>query len=180
MPKQVVIPSIELFDEERGVFITTKETVFSVEHSLVSISKWEAKWEKPFLSKVAKTPEEMLDYIRCMTITPNVDPEIYKVMPNEVVKDICNYIEKPMTATTFSKRPAGGGREIITSEIIYYDMIALQIPVEFQEWHLNRLLTLIRVCSEKNAPPKKMSKNAIRNQNSALNAMRRAKSGSRG
>ena len=111
-----------------------------------------------------------------MTITQNVDPEVYNCLRNSDIDKVNSYIQAPMTATTFMEDKSGkGNREIITSELIYYWMIALNIPFECQKWHLNRLLTLIRVCNIKNTPPKKRSKRDIMNQNAALNAARRRK-----
>lgn len=171
---QITIPSTELFDEEKQEFRTTKEYVLQLEHSLVSISKWESKWNKVFLSKEEKTYAETIDYIKCMTITQNIPDEAYQYITKDNVDKIEKYISAPMTATWFSKdKPTGGNREQPTSELIYYWMIALNIPFECQKWHLNRLLTLIRVCNIKNTPPKKMSKSALMKRNAALNAARR-------
>ena len=177
----IIIPERELFNEETGEFIVFKEKKLQLEHSLISLSKWEEKWNKPFFSKEEKTYEETIDYFRCMTITPNVDPEIYNYLTNENVEEIKRYIDAPMTATTFSKKEESKfNREIITNEIIYYWMISLQIPVEFQKWHLNKLLTLIRVCNIKNQPEKKRSKRDILRNNAAINAARRQKMNSKG
>ena len=151
----LTIPPIEMFNEKTSEFVYSKETKISLEHSLVSLSKWESRWNKPFLSKDNKTLEETIDYIRCMTITQNVDPEVYFRLTDENINTINKYIESPMTATTFSDN-GHSSREIITSELIYYWMISLNIPMECQKWHLNRLLTLIRVCNIKNAPAKKI------------------------
>lgn len=175
----LTIPPIEMFNEKTGEFVYSKETKISLEHSLVSLSKWESRWNKPFLSKDNKTLEETIDYIRCMTITQNVDPEVYFRLTDENINTINKYIESPMTATTFSDN-GHSSREIITSELIYYWMISLNIPMECQKWHLNRLLTLIRVCNIKNAPAKKMSRREIMNRNAALNAARRKKLNSTG
>ena len=177
---QIMIPGRELFDEQRMEFIQTKPTVLNLEHSLVSISKWESKWHRPFLGKDPKTPEQSIDYVRCMTIDKNVDPAVYYSIPSSVMKQIKEYIDDPMTATTFSDKKQSPNREIITSELLYYYMTALDIPFECQKWHLNRLLTLIHVCSIKNQPPKKMSKRDIMSRNRSLNAARRARSGSKG
>lgn len=177
---RVKIPPMESYDSSKNEFIYSKEIELQLEHSLVSLSKWESKWHKPFLSKDDKTEEEILDYIRCMTLTQNVDPEVYKRIPKNVMQEISDYIKNPMTATTFSHRPVNPNREIITSEVIYYDMVALQIPMECQKWHLNRLFTLINVCSIKNEPEKKMSRNEILSRNKSLNAARRAKFNSKG
>ena len=179
---QITIPAIEMFDEQKQEFVSTKEQTLCLEHSLVSLSKWESKWHKPFLSKEPKTNEETLDYIKCMTITQNVDPNIYLCLTRENIEQVNQYIEDPMTATWFSEESKRGasGREQTTSELIYYWMIALNIPFECQKWHLNRLLTLIRVCNIKNQPPKKMSRRDIMSRNSAINAARRKKYNSKG
>lgn len=177
----ITIPSQELFNEATQEFVSSKEQTLQLEHSLVSVSKWESKWRKPFLSKESKTVEETLDYIRCMTITQNVNPDIYNFLTNDNIKAINDYIDSPMTATTFSELGSKtGNREIITSELIYYWMIALNVPMECQKWHLNRLLTLIRVCNVKNTPPKKMSRKEIMSRNASLNAARRRKLNTKG
>lgn len=178
---QITVPAVDLWDETKEEFITTKEQVLQLEHSLVSVSKWEAKWCKTFLSKKEKTYEETIDYIKCMTITQNVNPIVYKCLTNENIEQINKYISAPMTATWFSDDNAGAqNREQVTSELIYYWMIALNIPFECQKWHLNRLLTLIRVCNIKNKPPKKMNRSEIMSRNAALNAARRRQFNSRG
>ena len=178
---QITIPGIELWDESREIFTQTKEQTLQLEHSLVSLSKWESKWGKAFLSKQEKTYEETIDYIKCMTITQNVDPNVYNHLSKSIIDKITEYIEAPMTATYFSKeQSSGNSREQVTSELIYYWMIALNIPFECQKWHLNRLLTLIRVCNIKKQAPKKMSKRAIMSRNAALNAARRKQLNTRG
>jgi hypothetical protein len=170
---QIIVPAKELYDEKTEMFFTTKEHVLQLEHSLVSLSKWESKWCKPFLTKEEKTDEESIDYIRCMTLTQNVDPEIYKLINQENIDAVSKYIEAPMTATTFTnENNKVTNREIVTSEIIYYWMVALNIPFECQKWHLNRLLTLINVCNIKNQPPKKMKPKDILTKNRALNEAR--------
>ena len=177
---KITIPSIELFDEEKCEFVSSKEQNLTLEHSLVSLSKWESKWCKPFLSN-EKTAEETIDYVRCMTITQNVDYDVYNFLTNENIETVKKYIDAEMTATTFkpdeNKRT---NREIITAEVIYYWMIALNIPFECQKWHLNRLLTLINVCSIKNSPPKKMSSRELLSRNAAINAARRNALNSKG
>ena len=172
---QIVVPAIEAFDDEKQEFVTIgKDQTLELEHSLISLSKWESKWCKVFLSKEEKTTEETIDYIKCMTVTPRVDPSVYDRLTKENIKQIQDYIAAPMTATYFSKDASGKiNREQVTSELIYYWMIAMQIPFECEKWHLNRLLTLIRVCNIKNQPPKKMSKKEIMTRNAALNAQRR-------
>jgi hypothetical protein len=171
----------EGWDEAKQEFVDAESVTLELEHSLVSISKWESKWCKSFISKQEKPLEETIDYIKCMTITEDVDPIVYDHLTNEHLKQINTYIEAPMTATYFSdQKSKGGSREVITSELIYYWMIALQIPFECQHWHLNRLLTLVKVCNIKNQPPKKMSKREITSRNAALNAARRQQLNSRG
>ena len=179
---QITIPSRELWDESTNEFVITKEQTLQLEHSLISISKWESKWQKAFLTKQEKTHEETIDYIKCMTLNQNVDPNIYNYLTNENIRQINSYIDSPMTATYFSegKEGRGGHGEQITSELIYYWMIALQIPFECQKWHLNRLLTLVRVCNIKNQPPKKRSRREIMSRNAALNAARRKQLNTKG
>jgi hypothetical protein len=173
--------SPEEWDEKTERFIEPKCKVLQLEHSLMSLSKWESKWCKPFLSKTDMTPEETIDYIKCMTITPNVDPEVYDHLTEKNIDEVVQYINAPMTATTFAEdKSSKNNREIITAELIYYWMIALQIPSEYQKWHLNKLLTLIRVCNIKNQPPKKRSKRDIMSRNAALNAARRKQLNSKG
>jgi len=178
---RITIPAAELWDERKNEFVSIKEQTLQLEHSLVSLSKWESKWHKPFLSKEGKTLEETIDYIRCMTLTQNVNPEVYNNLTRENINQVNKYIEDPMTATTFSEdRNGKRGNEIVTSELIYYWMISLNIPVEFQKWHLNRLLTLVRVCNNKNQPPKKMSKRDTMSKYAALNAARRKQFNTKG
>lgn len=181
MLRIVVQLSPEGWDEQKEEFVEAKTQVLQLEHSLVSLSKWESKWCKPFLSDNNKTEEELLDYIKFMTLTQNVDPEVYSHLTRENFTQINEYINAPMTATTFSENNQGKrNREIITSELIYYWMVALNIPFECQKWHLNRLITLVRVCNIKNAPPKKRSKRETANNYAALNAARRAQFNSKG
>lgn len=170
----LTIPATELWDENKQEFVYTKEQTLHFEHSLVSLSKWESKWNKAFLSSKEKTDEEILDYIKCMTLTPNVPSDTYDYLSRDNIAQIYEYIEAPMTATVFSDdKTSKTSREIVTAELIYYWMIALNIPFECQRWHLNRLLTLIKVCNIKNQPPKKRSKREIMSRNAALNAARR-------
>ena len=171
---EIIVPGREFFDEDKNEFVTTKSIKLTLEHSLISLSKWESKWEKPFLSS-DKTVPETIDYIRCMTLTQNVDPLVYNSLNNENVQDVVKYIEAPMTATKVKAQKHARNSEIVTAELIYYWMIALNIPFECQKWHLNKLLTLIEVCSVKNQPQKKMSRSEILRSNRELNAARRAK-----
>jgi isocitrate dehydrogenase kinase/phosphatase len=178
---QVIIPGVEYYDEESETFIETKSQALSLEHSLVSLAKWESKWKKPFFSDTQKSREESSDYIRCMTTTQNVSPEVYDNIPGEIIKQVDQYINDPMTATWFNERQQRKhSREVVTAEIIYYQMVALNIPFECQKWHLNRLMTLIRVCSLKNEPENKMSKRQVLENNRALNQARRQKMGTKG
>lgn len=153
---KVTIPPRELYNEKTEEFVYTDSVELQLEHSLVSLSKWESKWGIPFISTKDKTTEQSIDYVRAMTVTQNVDPEVYLHIPDKVMNTISDYISAPMTATTFPKeKDKKTNSEVITAEIIYYWMIAFNIPFECQKWHLNRLLTLVNVCSIKNQPAKK-------------------------
>lgn len=178
---KITVPAIELWDEQKEIFVDIKEQTLCLEHSLVSLSKWESKWHKPFLTKDEKTDAEMRDYVRCMTLTQNVDPIIYDYLTSDNLNSIYKYIEDPMTATVINDRRSGrGSSEQPTAELIYYWMVACNIPFECQKWHINRLMTLIRICGIKNQPPKKMSRNEILSRNTALNQSRRNRLHSRG
>ena len=175
------ISSKELWDENKQEFIEVPECEIQLEHSLVSLSKWESKWHKSFLKEnLNGSTEEGLDYIRCMTTTQNVNPNVYKYLTQEEINKISEYINDPMTATTFTENSTGKSNESVTSELIYYWMITYNIPSEYQKWHLNRLITLIRICQIKNTPSKKMSRNDVINKYAALNAARRKQLKSRG
>lgn len=175
---------VEMYNEETNEFFYTKaekEQTLQLEHSLLSLSKWESKWCKIFFSKEEKTQEETIDYIRCMMINPNVSEDVIDRLSQENINTINDYIQAPMTATTFRKEEnAKPNRERITSELVYYWMFSLGIPKECEKWHLNRLLTLIRVFNVKNQPPKKMSKRDLMSRNAALNAARRKQLNSNG
>lgn len=178
---EITIPATEQWDELKQEFVTTKEQTLTLEHSLVSLSKWESKWCKPFLSKEKMTHEETIDYIKCMTLTQNVDENIYRCLSNSNINKISEYINAPMTATWFTdNKLQKTSNEQVTSELIYYWMIALTIPFECQKWHLNRLLTLIKICNIKNQSPKKRSRSEIMSQNAALNAARRKQLNTKG
>lgn len=171
---QIKIPAFEAYDSINNLFINVGEQNLNLEHSLLSISKWEAKFCKPFLNSESLTDFEINYYIQCMVINQNVDPLVFMHIPKEVYDEIADYIKSPMTATRindFNDKPKK--KEIITSELIYYWMITYNIPVEFQKWHINRLLTLIKVCDIKNAPQKKMGRNEILNRNRSLNEARK-------
>lgn len=175
------IPEQEYYDQANEEFIVCKACTLKLEHSLVSISKWESKWKKPFLTDKPKTSAEFIDYIRCMTINQDVPDEVYSLLSHENVKKIEEYIMDPATATTvFDRRKSKTGKpEIPTSELIYYWMVVNGIPFDCEKWRLNRLLTLIKVCNAK-GNPQQMSKQEIYAMNAALNSSRRAASGSRG
>ena len=178
---EITIPAREFWDEKKEEFVNTNERTLRLEHSLVSLSKWEKRWHKSFLGTLEKTDEESIDYIKCMTLTQNVPSEVYDYIPKEVTDKIRDYINDPMTATRFSEDKRGKkSNEIITAELIYYWMISFSIPQEFSKWHLNSLLALIRVCEVKNQPAKKMSKNEVMRRNAALNAARRKRLNSKG
>ena len=172
----ITVPAREMWNEEAQMFFTIPETPLQLEHSLLSISKWEAKWKKPFLETKQLTPAEWRDYVRCMTLSPkNPDPTVYICLTAKNLADVKAYVNDPMTATTIKEQNNRGGRgQFVTSELIYYWMVAAQIPFECERWHLNRLMVLIRICGEKSKPPKKMSKRENARSRSALNAQRRA------
>lgn len=186
MPLKIVVPAKQIgeeYDEVKNEFlpIATKEQALTLEHSLVSLSKWEAKWHKPFLSTEKKTVEEFTDYVRCMTLTQNVDPRVYQALTPLNQAEISAYIDSSLTATTIPKsKNKTANRKIITSELIYYWMVSYNIPFECQKWHLSRLLTLINVCNVENGPKKKMSRQEIFARNRAMNAARRRKYNTRG
>lgn len=176
---RVNLPS-EYYDEDIGEFKYIINNTLSLEHSLRSIALWESKWKKPFLVKDPKTSDEILDYIHCMT-NREVDEELMRLIPPRELRRINEYIEDPMTATTFANTgKKTGPAKIVTSEEIYHMMIAYDIPWECQDWHLNRLLTLLNICNIKNKPPDKISPSEIRQRNRDLNAARKRKLNTKG
>ena len=177
----IVVPGVELYDEAAEEFITRGDVTLNLEHSLISLSKWESIHEKPFLGKDEKTSEEILSYIECMCMTRNVPEEVFLRLSSINIEDINHYIDKKMTATWFNEPPgAPKTRSVITAELIYYWMVVFQIPFECEKWHLNRLFTLIRVCNVKQEKPKKMSRTEVAARNRELNAQRRKQMGTRG
>lgn len=179
---ELTIKDDELWDEENMRFIVIRGRTLRLEHSLVSISKWEKKWKKSFLKCLEKNDlniEQTIDYIKCMTLDKNVDDSVYNGLTNDHIQKVNEYISDPQTATHVPQRPEEmnkprGGGDVLTSEMIYFYMISYQIPVEFEKWPLNRLMTLIKICDIKNNPPKKMSAAALAKRNTSINAARRA------
>lgn len=176
----IVVPMAEEYDDDKNEFVTSESFTLQMEHSLVSLSKWESFFEKPFLSEEAKTEAQTLWYIQAMVLSPEIPPGVFDKMTEENLLTINNYINAKMTATWFSDTKPEVNREIITAEIIYYWMVALNIPFECQYWHLNRLLTLVRVCNQKNSPPKEMSRAELVARNRELNKQRKAQLGTSG
>lgn len=188
---KITVPGNEYWDPYKEEFITLPSTTLTLEHSLLSLSKWEDKWHRPFLNEGPKNDEEYIDYIRCMIIDEDYDPKVLRGLSSSNIKKINEYLKDSHTATWFGKtdsyintekslKKPNSKKDVITSEVIYYWLVALQIPFECEKWNLNRLLTLVRVCNEKNAPPKKMSKKQLMNRNTALNQLRRQQLNSAG
>jgi len=177
----ITVPPIEGFDNASDEFVILEPAVvLTLEHSLVSVSKWEEVWEKPFLSDTTRTDEQAVDYIRQMVLTPDVPQEVLARLSQENHDAIGAYLGRKMTATWFTNRPGPRSREIITAEIIYYWMISLGVPMECQYWHLNKLLAQIRVVNEKNSPKKKMARSDATAQRHAMNEARKAQLGTSG
>ena len=177
----ITVGGSDVFDESTGKFDTQGGVKLQLEHSLVSLSKWESEFEKPFLGKEAKTSEEILEYVRYMLLTPNPPEDFLQKLSKENLEIVNVYIERKMTATWFSDQPgAPGSREVITAELIYYWMTVFNIPFECETWHLNRLFTLIRICNVKQAKPKKMSRAEIAARNRELNNQRKTQLGTKG
>lgn len=184
MPLTVVIPAEDRWDPKTKKFVTlTNDYELTLEHSLLSISKWEQKWHKPFLDdRSNKTYEETCDYIRCMTITQHIPSEVYNHIPDDVINQVNQYIDDPATASWFNEsnsnnKGIGKDGSIVTNEIVYYWMIELGIPESYQKWHFNHLMTLIKVIDIKrgeNDPKNKMSQNEVLMQQARLNKQRRA------
>lgn len=178
----ITIPGTELFDQGTETFLESKEATLKLEHSLISISKWESIWKKPFLGSGTKSREETISYVKCMTISPSVDDNVYNSINNQSIEVINSYIENSMTATTFNKATitSSGRTPTITSELIYYWMVVMNIPFDCEKWHLNRLLTLINIYDLKNGSKKKMSRKEIFAQQRLLNEKRKAELNTKG
>lgn len=180
----ITIPEQEYFDEEKQVFLYTKPIELHMEHSLMSIAKWESKWHKAFLTKRDRSPEETIDYFRCMIVN-KVDPSVVDFLTSKDIKKIIDYINEPMTAVYMgdensSIEKGSRLRDTTTAELLYFYMITLSIPFECEKWHINRLLALIHVCEVKNRPSKTMTASQINRRNKALNEARKKKTHSRG
>lgn len=174
------IPGTEFYDEVSEEFTTTEPVTLELEHSLVSVSKWESRYCKPFLSQDARTSEETINYVRDMTLTHGVDPKVYLAIPDPVLAEIGAYISSPQSATTITEVGVKPTRQVITSELIYYWMVALTIPFECENWHINRLLMLIRVCNAKNSTKDKVNRADLLARNRRLNEERKALYGTNG
>jgi hypothetical protein len=178
---RLIVEGDELFNEETNTFESVNDVVIEFEHSLISLSKWESEYQTPFLSSSQKTPEEIFGYLKAMIVSSDTDPDVLYRLPKEAIDKIQEYIDSSQSATTFGIMPERRGPgEVITSELIYYWMVAFNIPFECQYWHLNRLFSLIRICNIKNSKPEKMSRQELATRNAALNAKRRAELGTKG
>lgn len=179
---EIVLTNEESYDEKNQIFIPPQSFKLQLEHSLVSLSKWESEFEKPFLEQVDKTSDEVLGYIKAMTLTSDVSEDVWSKLTEENIQQIHEYIDAKMTATTVYElhETPKTKKEIITAEVIYYWMVIFNIPFECQYWHLNRLFTLVRVCSAKAEKPKKMSRAEIMRRNKELNSQRRKQLGTKG
>jgi hypothetical protein len=179
----ITVPGLEVFSETADEFIEYEDTTLTLEHSLISLSKWEQFYQKPFLTDKGKSTDEIIDYVKFMCITRGVSDDVFRRLTDENVKDIQEYLDARMTATWFSDPPGSiqsARGEVITAELIYYWMITFNIPFECEKWHLNRLIALIRVCNIKNSPPKKMGRAETVAWQREQNERRRKALGTRG
>ena len=185
---EIYIPKSQIIDEETGVVYTAeKDWKLALEHSLISVQKWEAKWHVAFLNKGTRTFEQTIDYLRCMTLTPNVPDEVYYCIPHTELKRVLEYVDDPMTATRINDGFDSGnsygkkmGKDVITAEVIYNWMISLNIPTEYRKWHLNQLLTLIRVINAKNQPKKKRRMRDVLEEYKSINEANKRRFGTKG
>lgn len=177
---EITIPAYELYNDVTQEFVEERARTLHLEHSLISISKWESRWNKPFLANSSLTDEQILDYIKCMTIDKGVPETAYLYINSDQYAQINSYISAPMTATTVTDKNNKLSREVITSELLYYYMIACNIPFECEKWHINRLLTLIKVCGVKNGKQEKQPAAEVMRNNAALNAARKRQLNTRG
>lgn len=178
---RIIIEGDELYDEEKEEFFTIDDVTLDLEHSLLSVSKWESEYKKPFLASGEKTAEEIFGYLKAMVVTPGVDPGVLSRCSSKTIDQIQQYIESSQSATTFGSIPERRGPgEVITSELIYYWMISFNIPFDCERWNLNRLFALIRICNIKQSKPKKMSRNEIAQRNREINERRKAELGTSG
>lgn len=180
MPLTIKIPGKELFNNKTQEFIYLPDYEITLEHSLISISKWEAKWHVSYIDTKEKTPEQTFDYIRCMSIKGEIPDDVLFNLSVKNIESIMDYIDNPMTATVIKSKDSTVRNQLITSELIYAWMVGYQIPFECQKWHLNRLLKLIQTVKELNKPSKKMSQSEIAARNKAINAKNRARFKSKG
>lgn len=178
---EIIVPENELYISNKNKFVTVQSCVLSLEHSLISVAKWESKWHIPYLNSTKRTVTQEMDYIRCMVIGPIKNDYTFSALSPDNMNQIRNYIDDAMTATTFSKTPPSSkNRQIVTAEVLYSRMFANNIPMECQKWHLNRLLTLIRVCDTMNNPPGKKNKKETASRYAEQNALRRAQHNTKG
>jgi hypothetical protein len=177
---EIIVPANEIYIPEQNQFINIPSCVLVLEHSLISIAKWESKWHTSYLNAKNRTSAQELDYIKCMLVKPVKNDYVFSILSSENITQIREYIDDVMTATTFSKSSRSATKEIITAEILYSRMFDNNIPMECQKWHLNRLLALIRVCDAKNGPRSKMNKRQTAAYYAEQNALRRAKYNTRG
>lgn len=179
---KIIVQGQELFNEATNEFTVVDGIELEFEHSLLALSKWESIYEKPFLGPDEKTNEELIGYMKAMLVTPGVSSEVFSLVSPENILEIQRYIDSKQSATTFGSLPdtPKAAKEIISSELIYYWLVAFTIPFDVETWHLNRLFALIRICNIKNSKPKKMTPSQIAERNRELNAQRKAQLGTSG
>lgn len=173
--------TLEYYDSEKNEFVYEEGGKVRFEYSLKMLYEWEGKWKKAFLKGNKNlTTEEAVDFYIMMAL----DPIDKKFMTGEAMETLSKYVNDPQTATTFADGQNGNTSpskgKIFTSEELYAMMITSNVPLDFENRNLNRLITILRVISVQNTPPKKMSKNDIYRQNAALNAERKARLNTKG